>query len=53
MVDKWHQLGIVKRVKVNNAPRIAEGYQGPGKPGYLYVEDERTLDRERGRSLKP
>lgn len=54
MVGKWHQLGIVKRVKVEkDAPPIAEGYQGPGMSGYLYVEDERTLARELGRSLKP
>ena len=54
MVDKWHKLGIVKRVRVQPAPpRIAEEYQEIDKSGYLYVEHERTLPRNPGRSGKP
>lgn len=53
MVDKWHQLGIVRRVTVDPAPRIADRKPGSDTAGFLYIEGERTLDRERGRSLKP
>ena len=53
MVDKWHQLGIVKRVLVLKAPRMADEFKGMGKPGYIYIEEERTLPRELGRSRKP
>jgi hypothetical protein len=53
MVEKWHRLGIVKRVPVDPAPRIADRDPGSATAGFLYVEEERTLDRERGRSLKP
>jgi len=55
MVLYWQELGIVKRVPVDPAPRIADPDPGSASPtaGFLYIEDERTRDRERGRSLKP
>lgn len=53
MVHAWSRLGIVKRIQVAKAPRMADEFVDTNSPGYLYVEDERTLPRERERSDKP
>lgn len=53
MVLDWSRLGIVKRIQVAKAPRIADDFVDMNSPGYLQIEDERTLPRERGRSDKP